>query len=367
MLHSINMLRTLSCYTIVVFHVTEFVNANSGRLHIVFDLAAPGFHLFLLISGVILILITKPTEASQKFMLKRIARIVPIYWLTTAIAIGLVLVKPWYFSNAIISPESIISSFFFLPHVNAEGQIQPILYVAWTLGYIMLFYLLFAISLLIAPGRQAMLTFGLLLAVIAGAQFIPNETYSTFYGEPILFEFAMGCVLGLILVRPEVARWAKRAPVWPLALVGITGLGAATLGKYLLDYDGLLEVICFGPAGAFLVFACAAQDLYRKPLRLGLLNHGGKISYGVFLIHPLLIPGLGVFFFGLAGDGKEGAALLLASVLVLTTAIAWLSYKYFEVPANSLLRQMFGLDKTKPRSAGAGQASRGIRGHLPTT
>ena len=71
MLHSINMLRTLSCYLIVTFHVTEFINANYDRLSITFDLAEPGFHLFLLISGVILILITKPDDPPQKFMLKR--------------------------------------------------------------------------------------------------------------------------------------------------------------------------------------------------------------------------------------------------------------------------------------------------------
>lgn len=361
MLHSINMLRTLSCYAIVTFHVTEFVNARSGHLRLTFDLAAPGFHLFLLISGVILILITKPADPPHKFMLKRIARIVPIYWLTTALAIGLVLLKPWYFSNAILTPASIASSFLFLPHASANGEIQPILFVAWTLGYIMLFYILFAVSLLAAPGRQTMLTLVLLLAVITGAQFIPNPTYSTFYGDPILFEFAMGCVIGLIIRRPEVARWAARTPVWPLALAGVAGLGAATWA----DYDGLLEVITFAPAGAFLVFACAAQDLYRAPLRLGLLNQGGKISYGVFLIHPLLIPGLGVASFAFAGDSAAAATLLFASVLMLTTALAWLSYKYFEVPANSLLRQMFGLDKAKPRSAREGQADTDIRKQLP--
>lgn len=362
MLHSINMLRTLSCYLIVTFHVTEFINANYDRLSITFDLAEPGFHLFLLISGVILILITKPDDPPQKFMLKRIARIVPIYWLTTILAIGLALARPWYFSDAIITPGSIASSFFFLPYEDASGDIQPILYVAWTLGYTMLFYTLFAVSLLAAPGRQALLTFSLLIAVIAGARFIPNETYSTFYGDPILLEFAMGCLLGLVLRRPEVGRWAARTPVWPLALTGVGGLAAATLA----DYDGLLEVVTFAPAGAFLVFACAAQDLYRAPLKLGILNQGGKISYGVFLIHPLLIPGLGMIALRVAGDGKESALLLLAFVLVLTTILAWLSFRYFEVPANSLLRRAFGLDKSKPRTGPEVQGDTEIRRPSPS-
>ncbi len=362
MLHSINMLRVLSCYAIVIFHVTEFVNAHSGRLHLTFKLAEPGFHLFLLISGVILILITKPTDSPHQFMLKRIARIVPLYWLTTAIAIGLALARPWYFSNAIVEPDSIAASFLFLPHANAIGQIQPILYVGWTLGYIMLFYFLFAISLLAAPGRQVLVTLGLLMAVIAGAQFLPQGDFRLFYGDPILFEFAMGCVLGLILRLPAVANWARRTPMWPIALVGVAGLTLAEI----VDYEGLLEAATFAPAGAFLVFACAAQDLYRTPLNLGLLNQGGKISYGIFLIHPLLVPGLGVAIFAWLGDGAGSAALLLVSVLVLTTTLAWLSFKYFELPANSLIRRTFGVDRTRPRAARETSAETDIRRQLPS-
>ncbi len=363
MLHSINMLRLLSCYAIVIFHVTEYVNAHSSRLHLTFRLAEPGFHLFLLISGVILILITKPTDAPHKFMLKRIARIVPLYWLTTAIAVGLALARPWYFSNAIVEPDSIAASFLFLPHANTIGQIQPILYVGWTLGYIMLFYFLFAISLLAAPGRQVPVTLGLLLAVIAGAQLLPQGDYRLFYGDPILFEFAMGCVLGLILRLPAVASWASKTPMWPIALAGVAGL---TLAEFL-DYDGLLEAATFAPAGAVLVFACAAQDLYRTPLKLGLLNKGGKISYGIFLIHPLLIPAFGVAVFTWLGDGSAGAALLLASVLVLTTALAWLSFRHFELLANSFIRRTFGVDRAMPRSARESSANADIRRRLPSS
>lgn len=149
--------------------------------------------------------------------------------------------------------------------------------------------------------------------------------------------------------------------MWPIAIVGILGLTVAEI----VDYDGLLEAATFAPAGAFLVFACAAQDLYRTPLNLGLLNKGGKISYGIFLIHPLLIPGLGVLIFAGLGDGAASVAVLLASVLVLTTTIAWLSNKHFELPANALIRRTFGADRARQDPARATSAETGTRRRTP--
>ena len=86
MLHSINTIRTLSCISIAIFHITEFVNASSDTITLPFT-AAPGFHLFLLISGFILVYITNPDDQPVPFMMKRAVRILPLYWLMTAVAI----------------------------------------------------------------------------------------------------------------------------------------------------------------------------------------------------------------------------------------------------------------------------------------
>lgn len=357
MLHSINMMRTLSCLLIAVFHVTEYANAHSTGLYLTFKLASPGFHLFLLISGVILILTSKPGDAPHRFFLKRAVRIIPVYWLALTATLAMALISPWLFYEIDLSASSVISSYLFLPHFDRGDDIQPILYVGWTLNYIMLFYLLFAVSRY-APGRfQIQITIGLLVAVLIGARFLPVEAYRQFYSDPILLEFAMGCVLGLILKRAGVASWAARTPMWPFALIGIAGLAAATL----LDYDGYLEVLTFAPAGAFLVFACAAQDLYREPLKLGLLNEGGKISYGIYLIHPLILPVLATLIFGALGHGWLSICLLTASLLGMTVILAWCSLQYFELPVNRWLRERLGLGASRPKAGRAYAATSSAR------
>ena len=127
--------------------------------------------------------------------------------------------------------------------------------------------------------------------------------------------------------------------MWPLALAGILGLGIATW----LGYKEWAKIATFAPPAALLVFACAAQDIYRTPFTNRLLELGGKISYGVYLIHPLIIPILGTLIFAHIDRGWLGTGLLFATALPATVGLAYLSYRYFETPSNKWLRDVLHL------------------------
>ena len=358
MLHGINMLRTLACVAIAIFHMTEFVNANSETVRLSFDIAGPGFHLFLQISGVILILVTRPDDTPQAFFTKRAVRIIPIYWLMTLVAIAVVLYRPWLLHDAVLSTESILSSFLFLPHVDAGGSLHPILYVGWTLNYMMLFYALFALSLFLPEKYQRNATVGGLLLIMFGAQFLPGGAFCAFYSDPILLEFAAGCLLGQFLRRPAVIAWIKRTPMWPIAIAGILGLWFAMEA----GHTGYANVAVYAPATALLVFAVAGQDLYRAPMRLGILNEGGKVSYGVYLIHPIIIPFAGVFIFDKIDTGWLGTSLLFLTVMPMTLALAWLSFNYVEVPSNAWLRRVLRVDTRKREDVSTASAAPAAHG-----
>ena len=62
------------------------------------------------------------------------------------------------------------------------------------------------------------------------------------------------------------------------------------------------------------------------------------ISYGVYLIHPLLIPVFGILIRDHINDGHWGATLLFAVVLPATLILADLCYRFVEKPANDWLR-----------------------------
>lgn len=344
MLHSINTLRTLSCLAIAIFHITEFVNSHTDEIHLEFS-ASPGFHLFLLISGFILVYITNPDDKPASFMIKRSARIIPLYWLTTSIAILIVAFRPWLLHKADLSPEHIVQSFLFIPYYDLHHRLHPILFVGWTLNYIMLFYLAFAISLLAPARRQIPLTMGMTIGLIIAAHWFPEGPLRKFYGDPILMEFASGCLIGLALRQPAIVALIKRTPMWPLALAGAIGLFAADR----LDYSGWVRIATFAPPAALLVFACAAQDIYRTPLNNPVFRLGGQISYGIYLIHPLVLPVLGVAIFGLVDDGALGAILMFTTVLPLSVFLAYLSFRYFETPSNRWLRRVLGVSSNRDR------------------
>ncbi|KCZ54093.1 hypothetical protein HY29_03200 [Hyphomonas beringensis] len=346
MLHSINLLRTLSCYAIAIFHIRAFVHSHSDTVRLTFS-ASPGFHLFLAISGFILVYITRPDDTPLNFMMKRTVRIVPIYWTATTLALLLALARPWLFHEADTSLPSIISSYLFLPHYDLGGDIQPILFVGWTLGYIMLFYLLFSLSLFVPERVQVPAAILMTICVIAGARFLPAGAYREFYGDPILLEFAMGCIMGLSLRQKAVQDFVKATPMWPIGLVGIVGFAIAM--NVTLPSWGRIAV--YAVSSSLVVFACAGQDLFRKPLQNEFLAMGGKISYGIFLIHPLLMTAFGVTLFAITGNDWVATILMFATVLPLSSVLAYLSFRYFETPTNTWLRKSLRLSKLPPKAA----------------
>ncbi len=74
---SIQYLRALACIAVVVFHATEDLGG-------VFNIGQTGVDLFFVISGFIMWSITEHREtAPGNFLLRRVVRIVPLYWLIT--------------------------------------------------------------------------------------------------------------------------------------------------------------------------------------------------------------------------------------------------------------------------------------------
>ena len=196
MLNNIQNLRALAAYAVVAYHcLIRFLHPADplGRSYL--DLPSGGVDLFFVISGFVMVHTTRDDETPAWFATKRIARIVPLYWLATFVVIALVVVRPWTFSGALLTPDSILASLFFVPHVDANGQAYPILGVGWTLNYEMMFYALFAMSLLLPrtyrlPGVIALISLVWLTANLSGDSLIAHV-----YANPILFEFAAGCVL----------------------------------------------------------------------------------------------------------------------------------------------------------------------------
>ena len=344
MLNRINIIRAISCSLIAIFHTTKFLNANAASLQIPFPISAPGFHLFLLISGIVLFYTTREGDRPLSFMARRVTRLAPLYWLMTAIAIALVLWRPWILPFANLSPESIVRSFLFIPFDDAAATLRPVLFVGWTLNYIMVFYALFALSLL-APRRfQAVVVIACLIALMLAAPAFPDDAARRFYSRPILLEFATGVLIGHLLATKQAAAWVKTHSMTALLVVGLIGMFANALAHLA----PLWNVTVYCVAGAMVVFAMAGEDLYGKRLTSPLLIHAGAISFAVLLVHPLIIPIIGEPLVSRIHNDALSAAILIPAVLIVSFIAAHLAHIYLEKPVNQRLRALFKASGGRP-------------------
>ena len=279
MLISLQALRALAAWMVVCHHFMQifFDFHASGPIGQFFtDRGAVGVDIFFVISGLVIYLSTQDKQMpAGRFLLNRAIRIVPAYWLYTAL-MGLMLVSlgQWLPHSAIDLPHFLLS-LLFIPSENPGGYgLYPTLNVGWTLNYEMFFYLLFSLVFTV-PQRHRPL-------IVAAALFAVSEVLgrygviSRFYQNNIVYEFLLGIGIGVIYRRG----WISEGLWVPLAVIA-----ASALVIYQLDAsDRLLH---WGLPSAMIVLACVAMEPHFK--RVKMLKVLGDCSYSVYLVHVLVL------------------------------------------------------------------------------
>ena len=146
----------------------------------------------------------------------------------------------------------------------------------------MLFYLIFAVTLLVRNEAQRVwIGVGALLTLIALGQafYLPAEI--AFLTQPILIEFASGMIVGLFARRLPTSRVAGFAA---MAGAPFTFVCLLTAGMVPLPWNLPLSVL---PATAMLVCALVAE---RGGFRLHwpVVILLGNASYALYLVHPIV-------------------------------------------------------------------------------
>ena len=138
-LSSIQILRAVAALGVLVHHTAHEVAAKTGVTVPFgeFVVGAGGVDLFFVISGFVMVyaserLFAQP-GASRVFFLRRLARIVPLYWAVTAILVGYVYVAHRIFPPPFITTEGVIASFLFIPWPLPNGMMAPVHALGWTL------------------------------------------------------------------------------------------------------------------------------------------------------------------------------------------------------------------------------------------
>ena len=298
-IESVQLLRAAAALGVTLFHAAGLMSARTGSFAPWSKLGAAGVDLFFVVSGFIMwVTAVARDEGVQHFLLKRAIRIIPLYWLVTALILVIVLAKPDLMRNASHDPAHFAASFAFIawPHPALQGRFWPPLVPGWTLNYEALFYLVIAASLSLRKPWRAPLIAVVLVGLVSWGMLLHPTQLLSFYTDPIVLEFLLGALIGMSFetLRPE----PKVAG--GLALVGL----ALFLALGRLGSDGN-RVLTWGLPLAALVLGVVNLPVPRESriMRWGIAL--GDASYSIYLTQFLVLPAAGLIIGHLLGHVRR--------------------------------------------------------------
>jgi peptidoglycan/LPS O-acetylase OafA/YrhL len=238
-----------------------------------FALGQAGVCLFFLISGFIIPLSIETGGSSGRFWRRRFWRLFPLYWFSIGIA--------WLCGQFGVTTYAVIGWDTWLSNLTMaqEALGRPhVLGVFWTLSLELMLYagcsLLFSLGLL----RRTVLVFGL---ATAGYLFL----VCGWVGGGRLF-LLLTALFGMAVQRYTAGRLDRRR-LTALTAGLVLALAASVLGGFLHIPQFHLRSIVVAWTAAYAAFAVGLCLRNRRPPRS--LTWSGRISYSLYLVHPLVL------------------------------------------------------------------------------
>lgn len=266
----------------------------------------------------------------KHFYLRRIQRLYPVYYLV--LITGIVL---YHFLLPLLKidfeigyrlRDMVAYYVLFLPNVFKyyHPEIGGILIVLWSIGVEEQFYLL--IPGLMYLGRKKIIL--LLLLVLSASLFVLFLLPSLYRYDNPYFYFILGGLMSVIAEKYTFRFF--QASAFQLMVLGLVVISFFT--NYL-DFENTMINHLVNLIVSALFFTTIA---YYPPRVMNnkLLNYLGKISYGIYMYHMIVITGIVFVISKVHADRVFPAFIficLLNVVVILTTVlIAHVSYQFFE-------------------------------------
>ncbi len=275
--------RGIAAIAVVLFHAEGAFNNIFGiATHNIFSFGYAGVHFFFVISGFIIIRshrldINRP-ELFRVFWLRRVFRILPLFWLVM-IAYGAksLLANQW-------DMDYFLKSFFLLPMPGL-----PLLVQSWTLTHEFIFYGVFSLLIVLGPKARYIFPIWFVLIIIiwiqrssatcdSNASCILNAIYN-----PINLLFGFG-MLAEYICR-TLNKIVSKAIFWVGILYFAILISLDVFG--VLDKGSKLDVFGYGSA-SFLVL-CGLPHLNVNPNFSKVASWLGNTSYSAYLVHGMII------------------------------------------------------------------------------
>ncbi|MGC2224776.1 MAG: acyltransferase [Methylocella sp.] len=280
-------LRFLAAILVVMTHATLYTTERLDPTFGIWSPGAAGVDIFFVISGFVMVVSSRKlmtqTGGGLVFAKRRLIRIVPLYWLVTTLKLAAMLAVPAAVLHAKLSFYQVVTSYLFFPARNAEGALEPLAGVGWTLNYEMFFYMIFTLALLLR--RDIYWFIGAVLGLCALGSLVPHieSDALAFYCNSIVLEFFGGMLLARV-----AATW--RFPWWACLAAFAVGLALllAQSGGPSQSYGP--RFIGSGLPALLVVSGVVFGERWLAGRIPSFLLGLGAASYALYLFHPLIAP-----------------------------------------------------------------------------
>lgn len=281
-LYSVQYLRAAAAMAVVLYHISALSQVTWGLDPERIDhVGAAGVDLFFVISGFVMaMIVARPGEFDgREFWIRRIARVVPAYWVITFLVFALAWFMPSLFNSTTADLYTLLASLSFVALDHGDGSTAPLLVVGWTLNYEVFFYAIVALTAGLFGDRKLIGTSAVLASLVGlGQVFKPADLTLAFYTDPILLEFVFG-----IAVYRSWPRTGQAAP--SLARLAIFVIGALLLIAQWERPVGDLRMLFWGVPSAAVLYGGLGVLTFRSPL----LARLGDWSYALYLTHVFVV------------------------------------------------------------------------------
>lgn len=292
------------------------------------DVGKVGVVVFFAVSGFVVPSSFRGEHPRSQFVISRLFRLFPAYW-TTVLLATLVLQPP------------VAQAWAQLGMAPAFFGHSDLLGVFWTLRVEWVFYggclLLFTLGALQKAASSFGVAMGLLLAALAGGLLRDQGVQLAPVSLPLYLAVMM---FGHLVRMAVVGQDAVARTAWPRLLGLLCVVIPLTWTTAFDDHHHKESVLssCMGfLAGLALFVAC----VLRRAFGQAWLVHLGRISYGLYLLHPLALALLFASWSGplWPGDTLAGRAALAVALTLLASQIV---FSVVETPGIALGRRLAG-------------------------